>query len=570
MASKIQSHNFYVAITPYKVEDSSADEFNLLNVRTAYDDRRKYFYVDLHAGWNTGWGGFGCILMGADDPLTGPKYVKVKDSPKNSQKTINEMGANLEQAKDAIAWLFNKRDWQRLYLAVRNIALNGYIDPYRQQMEKLMQPEPKGEPIVKQVDVMGLMNALSTTGRAKLSDFAKPIESENEEPEVPESVSKGGVLKQYAEQKKKTPDAMLLFRHKDFYKLFNEDAKAAAPILGIRCVGFKNDPDTCMSVFPKHALDTYLPKLIRAGKRVAICDVINDELSNNKNQEDNTMRLNLNANKTNESANVAMQPQVNNNAAPAIEDAVAEEIKDVEVQEVQDIVPVATPKPAETPAETKDSTPAVTVPLSDHGTLVVAGMPKPKDKPAMPQRDKNGKFLKKSEAKAEPKPDPEAVGELAGMLTRVNLVVYKTKKGADAPMIVGFSGEDDERWKKLHEAKPKWVSAGYRKNDEGTKQYHLMFGSRYMAVAKALCEAYNTTDKAAWDKAEQACAGCYDGIVSGFKAEREAKKQERAAAREAAEPAAKIYTNEDVAAMLRKVLAGGNVPEDIERLLKAA
>ena len=138
MASKIQSHNFYVAITPYKVESSSADEFNLLNVRTAYDDRRKYFYVDLHAGWNTGWGGFGCILMGADDPLTGPKYVKVKDAPKNSQKTINEMGANLEQAKDAIAWLFDHREWAKLYLAVGNIARNGYTEDYRKQMEELI------------------------------------------------------------------------------------------------------------------------------------------------------------------------------------------------------------------------------------------------------------------------------------------------------------------------------------------------------------------------------------------------------------------------------------------------
>jgi hypothetical protein len=251
---------------------------------------------------------------------------------------------------------------------------------------------------------------------------------------------------------------------------------------------------------------------------------------------------------------------------------VAEEIKDVEVAEVQDIVPVATPKPAETPAETKAETPAVSVPLGNHGTLVVAGMPK---------RDKSGKFVKKSSTKDtksvdSTKQDPEAVGELAGMVTKVSLVVYKTKKGNDAPMIVGFSGEDDERWKKLHEAKPKWVSAGYRKNDEGTKQYHLMFGSRYMAVAKALCEAYNTTDKAAWDKAEQACAGCYDGIVSGFKAEREARRAEKRAAGLTPSPSPtgegskKTYTNEDVAAMLRKVLAGGNVPEDIERLLKAA
>ena len=138
MASKIQSHNFYVAITPYKVEDSSADEFNELNVRTAYDDCRKYFYVTLHAGWDTGWGGHGCILMGADDPLTGPKYVKVKDSPKNSQKTINEMGENLEQAKDAIAWLFDHREWAKLYLAVGNIARYGYTEQFRKQMEELI------------------------------------------------------------------------------------------------------------------------------------------------------------------------------------------------------------------------------------------------------------------------------------------------------------------------------------------------------------------------------------------------------------------------------------------------
>lgn len=138
MASKIQSHNFDVAITPYKVENSSADEFNLLNVRTAYDDRRKYFYVDLHAGWSTGWGGFGCILMGDNNPLTAPQYVKVKDAPKNSQKTINEMGTNLETGKEAIAWLFDHREWQKLNVAVRNIALYGYTEQFRKQMEELM------------------------------------------------------------------------------------------------------------------------------------------------------------------------------------------------------------------------------------------------------------------------------------------------------------------------------------------------------------------------------------------------------------------------------------------------
>ena len=445
------------------------------------------------------------------------------------------------------------------------------------------------ETIVKQVDVMGLMNALSTTGRAKLSDFATPIESEEPAP----------VEAEFRRRKEKSGGATLIIRqtHDYFWMLF-EDAEEAATILPLAKEQLPCGGRLIPRIRFHHTkLDRYLPMLIRAGKRIAICEKITNN-NNESNQEDKDMRLNLNANK-NESANVQAAAPVNNSMAAPIEDAVAEEIKDVEVQEVQDIVPTAPTKKVDPKAEDK---PAVTVPLSEHGTLTVGkpGLtPKSESKPAMPQRDKSGKFMPKAasereqngartsyaereqarpqgKAKAEPKPDPEAVGELAGMLTRVNLVVYKTKKGADAPMIVGFSGEDDERWKKLHDEKPKWVSAGYRKNDEGTKQFYLMFGSRYMAVAKALCEAYNTTDKAAWDKAEQACAGCYDGIVSGFKAEREARRAEKRAAGITPSPSPtgegskKTYTNEDVAAMLRKVLAGGNVPEDIERLLKAA
>ena len=79
------------------------------------------------------------------------------------------------------------------------------------------------------------------------------------------------ILKQFDELKAKHPDAVLLFRCGDFYESYKEDAEAIAEILGITLTR-RNGENISMAGFPYHALDTYLPKLIRAGKRVAICD----------------------------------------------------------------------------------------------------------------------------------------------------------------------------------------------------------------------------------------------------------------------------------------------------------
>lgn len=427
MASKIQSHHVYVAITTYEMKGQRYDE---VDVMTAYDDRAKHFYVNLHPGWKTDYG-HGCFLYGGDDPLTASKWVKVKDSPKNSQKFINEAGGALEMAKDAIAWLFDKRDWQRLYVAVRNIALNGYTEKYRQQMEQLMNN------------------------------------------------------------------------------------------------------------------------------------------TNNQNSEDNTMRLNMNANKS-ENQNVAMEPQVNNNP---IEDAQAVEVTtEADVQEVNDIVPKVTPK-KDSNREPKEK-PAVTIPMGQHGSIVIAGVGGTK----ADVREKKEDVPQTSAISHQPSVKvQDSVPQ--GKLQYVTFGTYKTKKSADAPIITGFGGEDDPRWKKLFDAKPKWVSAGFRRDLEGNRTYHLLFGTKYMAVAKALCEAYNTTDRKAWEQAEQACADNYSGIVAGYKAEKEARKAEREAAKaaKAAEkPAAqtsteKSYTLDEVAAMLGKLLPdGASKVDDIKKLLKAA
>ena len=85
------------------------------------------------------------------------------------------------------------------------------------------------------------------------------------------------LMKQYAQIKAKHPDAILLFRVGDFYETYSEDAIKAAKILNITLT--KKSSSTLpieMAGFPFHAIDTYLPKLVRAGQRVAICEQLED------------------------------------------------------------------------------------------------------------------------------------------------------------------------------------------------------------------------------------------------------------------------------------------------------
>jgi len=86
------------------------------------------------------------------------------------------------------------------------------------------------------------------------------------------------LMKQYNAIKIKHPDAMLLFRVGDFYETFGDDAKKAAAVLGITLTkrGAGSESETALAGFPHHSLNTYLPKLVKAGMRVAICDQLED------------------------------------------------------------------------------------------------------------------------------------------------------------------------------------------------------------------------------------------------------------------------------------------------------
>lgn len=92
------------------------------------------------------------------------------------------------------------------------------------------------------------------------------------------------MMKQYFDLKAKHPDAIMLFRCGDFYETYSEDAVSASEILGITLTKRANGQGKTveMAGFPHHALDTYLPKLIRAGRRVAICDQLEDPKTTKK------------------------------------------------------------------------------------------------------------------------------------------------------------------------------------------------------------------------------------------------------------------------------------------------
>lgn len=100
------------------------------------------------------------------------------------------------------------------------------------------------------------------------------------------------IIKQYNDLKQKHPDALLLFRCGDFYETYKEDAIKASNILGITLTKHSKRMDEegkplKMAGFPYHALDTYLPKLIRAGERVAICDQLESPRQKTSQQEEN-------------------------------------------------------------------------------------------------------------------------------------------------------------------------------------------------------------------------------------------------------------------------------------------
>ena len=192
--------------------------------------------------------------------------------------------------------------WQRLWLAddmqdyKKHLAASLFADVLRKgradavavgtdKSEQDAQTENVNQKPVQQDE----KNQESSKDEDKKKDEAKE-ETKKTETKAVAAASLSPMLKQFYDLKAKHPDAILLFRCGDFYETYCNDAEKASKILGITLTRSSRTKDIegkplGMAGFPYHALDTYLPKLIRAGERVAICDQLEAPQKNQESAE---------------------------------------------------------------------------------------------------------------------------------------------------------------------------------------------------------------------------------------------------------------------------------------------
>ncbi len=169
---------------------------------------------------------------------------------------------NFKDALKAIRYCFVLS--KRLSLEINDVQLAALSLDYQRAKEDAQEAQIAEE---------AAATAEQVAGEEEAEQFESTAPKSEEAPEEERPVSDSPLFKQFCDLKKKHPDAVLLFRCGDFYESYEEDAVTCAAILGITNVRSSKD-NVMMAGFPHHALDTYLPRLIRAGKRVAICDDI--------------------------------------------------------------------------------------------------------------------------------------------------------------------------------------------------------------------------------------------------------------------------------------------------------
>ena len=189
------------------------------------------------------------------------------------------------------------QQWQRMWLAddmqdyKKHLAASLFADVLRKGQSNSVAAGTSKSEEEAQTDTKQQQAAIHEENEKKEEErrnSPEQKEKEKQEEKVKEETTKAEtkavaavalspMLKQFLDLKQKHPDALLLFRTGDFYETYKEDAEKASRILGITLTKSSKTKDEqgkplVMAGFPYHALDTYLPKLIRAGQRVAICD----------------------------------------------------------------------------------------------------------------------------------------------------------------------------------------------------------------------------------------------------------------------------------------------------------
>jgi len=536
--AKIEDKNFYIGVTPYEHEGQTYD---VLNVTAGYRKGRG-FYANIHAGWKTDWGGYGCTFDFSGNPLTDTIWVDVKDSPKNSQKTIDVMAAALQQAKDDIAYLFNERDWEHLKHLMKSVALYGYTASTCEFMKNV-----KNEAMVK-----------AQVRAARESANEKPSETMGQK-----------TMKQFKDLKAKHPDALLLFRCGDFYEAYCEDAVECAKILGITLTTHKDGYQ--MAMFPHHALDTYLPKLIRAGKRVAICDELEDPKLTKKLVKRGITEQITTATEESNNKNQTTMAQNNMKAADLIGKViiVGDNVASITIKSAEDDTlqgefkkgdAAAIPMPIKLAQLEKMLSDKVWKLQGDTAAETPADEVEEVDDIKVEPAKTTAKTIEMPKAKKSGKPkkqEPKAKAD--GKLT---YSTYTNKKGKTCARILGF-GENDPAYVNAADLHG---SATYERNKDGGKTFYLIFGPRYADAAKEVCDALNA------GKALKDCQSIIDKATEERARTREEwkqKREERKAAKED-EPKGKTYTEAEVADLIKRVVAGDKEAMEIVNAMSKA
>lgn len=147
---------------------------------------------------------------------------------------------------------------KKLELQINSIDLAAVSIAYQKAKAELSQASNK-------------VNEVAANAQSDAQELEKESESEDSDSDPVKEDKRATFRKQFEEFKEKHPDALLLFRCGDFYETYEDDAQIASEVLGI-ILTYDSNNKRKMAGFPHHALDSYLPKLIRAGQRVAICD----------------------------------------------------------------------------------------------------------------------------------------------------------------------------------------------------------------------------------------------------------------------------------------------------------
>lgn len=214
---------------------------------------------------------------------------KTKETEKESSKILIQ--PQLTTGEKLKPKLVSQDQWMRMWLAPdmkdykKHLAAGMFSDEIKEIIAKEKQ-EVKAEEKAKVEEKAQAekkkeeekKNSPEQKEKEKKEQEAKEKELKAEN-KVVTAIAMSPMLKQFIDLKKKHPDALLLFRCGDFYETYQKDAEKASKILGITLTKSSKTKDQdgkplAMAGFPYHALDTYLPKLIRAGERVAICDQI--------------------------------------------------------------------------------------------------------------------------------------------------------------------------------------------------------------------------------------------------------------------------------------------------------